>query len=303
MYCIEVVDSRNIDFYRNINPDIASRLFSLIPANVDYNVTLAFFFGQIVGMALVEDSGYKSRWQLKWVFVPPKYRRIGIAKAMLNKLEDEAVKKGAKMLFTVLQQNASNIDPIQSLLEDSGYEPPKPAFTVYRSLCREICDNIYWIKEYPVKELYESDTVRQGEFELFKWNLLNEEDVRYLNSGVEREFPYWVCPLGRDEHIRKDISIGIRHFGRLIGWVVTEHNGEDELYFRASFIKEEYRGTKLYVMVFATILQLQEREGIKYTTTHVSSDNKRMLRFMGHAFENRFENVSYQVRMVKNLPD
>lgn len=304
MYYIEIVHPGNIDSYRDISPDIAARLSNKISPGINYRAAIAFFPGQAAGFALAHDCGTEGKWRLEYVYVLPKYRRSGIALELLRKLEEEIVGMDCKAIFAIFLRDAQDVsgsDMTFSFLKAAGFEPPVPASTVFRCLCEDLCA-VYWVRNYPLKELYEKDSITHEQYEIFKWNLLNEDDTRYLLENSGKEYPKWANPLERDAYIRKDLSLGIRHMGRLAGWVVTEHYGGEELYFRASFINEAHRGTKLYLYVFATIMQMQRAVGIRYTSTHIETENKSMQRFMKHALEGRFESIRYELRMIKR-PD
>jgi hypothetical protein len=97
------------------------------------------------------------------------------------------------------------------------------------------------------------------------------------------------------------MSIGIRHLGKVIGWILTTHETPEVLNFFISYMNEQYRGTPFFLMAYATIVQLQVQAGITYIMTSILSANKPMLDFMENAFENRIESRYHKIIMIKNL--
>ena len=301
MYFIELADSSNIDKYRNISPDLASMLSQNIDTDFDYCAAIAFFPGQAVGLAIAKDVRYKGRWEFSLLFVLPKFRRLGIAGALAVRLEEAVAAKQGSLMFMTFRPDTPFAKAMQPLLESAGYELHKQTINVYRSKARDLCENIGWIKDYALKELYEKDAVQLGEYELFKWSLLKEKDAKYIEDNKGTQYPLWAYPLNSQNSIRKDMSIGIRHNDRVIGWILTGQNVPDDLAVILSFMHEQYRGTPFFLMAYATILQLQVKGDIMYITTSVLSNNKQMLSFMENAFENRIESTWYESRMIKNL--
>ncbi len=301
MYFIELADSSNIEKYRNINPDIASMLSQYTDTDFDYCAVIAFFPGQAVGLAIARDIRYKGRWEFSLLFVLPKFRRIGIARALAARLEQAVAGKQGVALFMTFRPDTPFAKSMQPLLESAGYELHDQTINVYRSKAADLCENIGWVKDYTITELYEKDSVQLGEYEFFKWHQLKEEDIKYIEDSKETQYPLWAYPLNAQKSIRKDMSIGIRHTDRVIGWILTGHNVSDELGILLSFMHDQYRGTPLFLMAYATILQLQVKADITYITTSILSSNKPMLSFMENAFDNRIQSAWHEIRMIKNL--
>ncbi|KUO74519.1 MAG: hypothetical protein APF81_03535 [Desulfosporosinus sp. BRH_c37] len=301
MYYIELADSENIAKYRNISPDIASLLSQYTDADFDYCAAIAFFPGQAVGVALARDLSYKGRWEFSWLFVLPKFRRLGIARALAAQLEQAVSARQGSLLFMTFRPDTPYGESVRPLLESTGYELHDQTVQIYRTKARDLTENIGWIREYALNELYGQDEIRLGEYELFKWRLLNDADVKYLEEHKGTEYPLWAYPLNGQKYLLQDMSIGIRRLGKVIGWVLTGQDAPDVLRFSISFMQEQYRGSPLFLMAYATILQLQVKADIPYMTTSILSGNKQLLSFIENAFGNKIECDYHEIRMIKNL--
>jgi GNAT superfamily N-acetyltransferase len=301
MFYIELVDSGNIDRYRDIRPDIYTVLSGYIKKSLDYCATIAFFPGQAVGLAFARDVRYKERWELLWPYVLSKFRRLGIARALFAGLEEAVLRKQGRQLYFVLPPDIPLSKCICPLLESLGYRQANHTLYTYRSEALDLYENIGWIKACAIRELEKRDSVPLGEYELFKWHLLQESDIRYLESGKGTDYPAWAYPLDSEKFMRKDLSLGIRHGNRPIGWIHTSADVPGELFMMLSFLHEQYRNTPLFPTAYATILHLQVKAGIKYMASRILSTNKHMLSFMENAFENRIQSVVRAERMLKDL--
>jgi ribosomal protein S18 acetylase RimI-like enzyme len=94
--------------------------------------------GEMVGFAITMAIPASLRlghyWQIKDLFVVPQWRRVGIARALLDHLRSGAVAAGALRL--VLQTETDNLDALR-LYEGSGFV----ALEGYRSLMLPLaCD-------------------------------------------------------------------------------------------------------------------------------------------------------------------
>lgn len=302
MYYIELADSGNIAKYRNISPDIASFLSLYADTDFAYCAALAFFPGQAVGVVLARDTQYKARWELPLLYVHPKFRRLGIGKALVLSLDNPVAERKASLLATTFRPDTPMGESMRPLLESAGYELHDQTIKIYRTKASDLTENIGWIKELALKELYNQDSVQLGEYELFKWSHLHDADANYIEEHKDT-YPFWAYPLRGQKHLRQDLSIGIRHRGKMIGWVLTVQEGLDVLRFSLSFMHEQHRGSPLFLAVYATILQLQVQAGISYMKTSILSGNRPMISFIENAFECKALSEYQEIRMIKNLKD
>ncbi|KJS66884.1 MAG: hypothetical protein JL50_09885 [Peptococcaceae bacterium BICA1-7] len=299
MYClVELKKENKLDFKRFVRPFFEGQ-FEKLDEDQSVCGAGATFFGDPVGLALCHNY-YENNWNVIIVYVVPKFRNMGIGTALMTNVEAMVSQRdGRKMLFSYQSDNTTRL-PVEKVLARRGFPEPLPEVNFYRTEIEKLCD-LGWIKKYVLAEALEKSTVFYREYEIFRWAELNDRDRDMLLASRGSIYSRDVSPLEMAEKIDGQLSLGVRHNGDLIGWLVTMKSGDDNLYIKASFLKEEYRGTSLYVVLFSTIMNLQKKAGIPYTTTEVRTDNKRMIRFMNHALADAGYTRTESLSTLKNL--
>lgn len=281
MYCLAELDKENKSAFKRFVRPFFEGQFEKLGEDQSVCGAGATFFGDPVGMALCHNY-YENDWNLIIVYVVPKFRNMGIGTALMTKVEAMVSQRdGHRMRFSYRSESPTR-SGVEKVLARRGFPEPSPEVNFYRTEIEKLC-NLGWIKKYVLAEALEKSTVFYREYEIFRWAELNDRDREMLLAGRGSVYGRDVSPLEMADQIDGQLSLGVRHSGNLIGWLVTMRSGNDTLYIKASFLKEEYRGTSLYLVLFSTIMNLQKRAGIPHTTTEVRADNSRMIRFMDHA--------------------
>jgi GNAT superfamily N-acetyltransferase len=111
-------------------------------------------------------------------------------------------------------------------------------------------------------------------FEKFPWKeLTSEERANLLSRLKEGEIPSSISPFGVSE---KDIehmnSFGLRHNGRVIGWVVTNRVAPDTIGYLSFFIEPEYQHTGYSMRLLADAIEINKASNVTHAMFTINMD-------------------------------
>ncbi|MDD2422005.1 MAG: GNAT family N-acetyltransferase [Heliobacteriaceae bacterium] len=245
----------------------------------------AFLFDKPIGLVMVRRVGERNL-AVSWLYVCPRYRNKGVGAALIGALEKMAGPgDGGKISFSYNSDSPFAVQ-IEALLAKTGFEKPNVSLCFFKTECAAALE-LGWVKRYVCKDLLERRIAQFGKYELFRWSELKDREKEYLKEIKGRLYPDWFCPLNEEKKNDPFLSLGIRHQDELIGYLVTRREGNDTLYIWRSYLRDEYRGSSLYVTLFSTVLHLQGRAGIRYFMSDIEESNTRTIKFAIHAFEKK----------------
>lgn len=251
--------------------------------------------GRLAGLALAElplapadaadaangpagaESGAESdrRPELLSLFVKPAARCAGVATALLAALERELVRRGATAMATVYTAGRPAIPALERVLEKRGWDAPRPRTLSVR---------------FPPQAALASDLFSErrmsalaGRLELFAWRDLDEASRARIRSS--HEAAPWITPAlapwrfaaaGFDPQS----SIGARHRGEVVGWVLNHVVAPGTVRFTCSFLRKDLSRRGRIVPLYHESLRRLAECGVERATfvTPVSYPN--MVRFI-----------------------
>jgi len=212
--------------------------------------------------------------------VAPGHRRRGIATALLARLEQEAVALGCRGLHTDYAADDRNAAILEGLFRKSGWSSPRASHIS----CRVIGTDF--------RRLVEAAWVKRcrlpREFSLFPWQEARRDELDRLrlrspDSRIYRS----VEPFGGGTAFEPINSIGLRHKGEIVGWMLTRRLGiPGLLLYNRLHVAPPYRKTGRAIAVLAESLRRHYAlEGHLPTMGgcfRTDRDNEPMLRFVRH---------------------
>ena len=285
MYFLSELNSANKASFSGYVPSLHKHFFLQIGEGSSICGVGAFLFDQAIGLALTRQVK-AGVWDIPWVYVSPRYRNKGVAAALLGELEKIVrQREGNKLIISYSTDNPFKMQ-IEALLTGKDFAVPKVLLSFFKFECAAAL-KLGWVRRYVCKEALEQRTARFGKYEIFRWAELKDKEKEYLKKIKGRLYPDWFCPLNGEAKNDPLLSLGVRYEGELIGYLVTRRVGGDTLHIWRSYLKDQYRGSPVYVTLFSTLLHLQDRAGIRYLMSDIEDNNIRMLKFAIHAFEKK----------------
>jgi len=285
LYYLSELNSANKAAFSGYVPSLHKHFFEQIGEGSSIFGVGAFLFDKAIGLALTRqvEAGV---WDIPWVYVSPRYRNKGVAAALLGELEKTVRQRAGNKLILSYSTDSPFKMQIEALLTGKEFTMPKVSVSYFKIECAAAL-KLGWVRRYVCKEALEQRTAKFGKYEIFRWAELKDKEKEYLKKIKGRLYPDWFCPLNGEEKNDPLLSLGVRYKDELIGYLVTRRVGDDTLHIWRSYLKDEYRGSPIYVTLFSTVLHLQDCAGIRYTMSDIEDNNIRTLKFAIHAFEKK----------------
>jgi GNAT superfamily N-acetyltransferase len=187
----------------------------------------------LVGLALAEAprSAGAGAPELLSLFVQPELRGRGIATDMLAQLESELLGRGFHTLDAVYMTGKPSLPALERVFAKRSWSPPKTRVVTLRFTPEEATHTPWWGR------------VRLGaDYEIFPWTEMTPEGLEQIRQSDERS--HWVAVgLEAWRHGRTAFdpvsSLGLRHRGEVVGWVINHRVTEDLVRFTCSYMRPD----------------------------------------------------------------
>ena len=225
---------------------------------------------QPAGLALAELAPDRHLATIRSVFVAPTHRRRGIGTALFIRLDAELSQRGCNELdFAYVTDNPST-PVIEKILRKSGWEPPQARML----LCRGD------------RRILEAPLIRRRRlpagFSIFPWCELSADD----RTAMRRQawYPEMLSPFRDEEMQEPENSLGLRHHGQIVGWLITHRVSSTMIRYHSMFIRPEVRphGCALPMIAEAIDRQARYRGLDSFGAFCVALDNRPMVKFVRH---------------------
>jgi GNAT superfamily N-acetyltransferase len=179
-----------------------------------------------------EDGGRSPRDpEMLSLYVKPEARGQGIATALVERLEDCLRREGHSRVRVVYMTGKPAIEWVERILRRRGWSEPATRSITVRFTPEQALETPWFGKARPLG----------GEYEVFPWQeLTTEERARLILS---QKLAPWIAkglePWKHDAHGFCEISsLGVRHEGEVVGWVVNHRVSFDTVRFTCSFVRK-----------------------------------------------------------------
>ena len=223
--------------------------------------------GEPVGLGLCE-RGPEGRARLHSIYVAEAFRGRGLATALLERLEVEAAAAGAWELSAVWMTGEPSTAAVERVLARRGWEPPALRMYVLKSDHPSI-DRARWMTR----------RLDPG-FETFLWKDLTEAESLALHRRQETApVPAPLFPFDLNPYFEPHTSLGVRHRGEVVGWVVNHRFDERTLRFTCSYLREDLQGRGRLIAVYAESIDRMRPIGLSEAIWTVPAEFPRMVAF------------------------
>jgi predicted N-acetyltransferase YhbS len=203
--------------------------------------------GVPVGLLLVQsptagvaDGGDAQRpksAKLLSVSVLPAWRQLGVASRLMLSIEEKLRERDCVGLTADHTTLMPAWQPFERLLAACHWCAPDAKLLMSKGYCREVL-KAPWLnalREVP------------PEFELFEWTQLSvEERIQLQHDVAEGMIPYVLSPFTEVEDIEPSISVGVRHHGEVVAWMIVTRSPlvPDALCYRSTFVRPHLRAAQ-----------------------------------------------------------
>jgi hypothetical protein len=193
---------------------------------------------------------------------------------MLGHLERALAREGCSRVTLSYRSNWSSVPAIERLLENANWPP-----AVTHSL---ICKTDRRIEKAP----WLAPVTWPDGFEVFPWVGLTPEDGEDMQRRQEEEgwYPEHLTPFQALERLEPANSLGLRHEGRVVGWLITHRTAPDTVQYTSLFLDRKVRGRGLALPLVVEAIARQEtiEKEAPYGLFQVEVENQKMMSFLDH---------------------
>ena len=171
------------------------------------------------------------------VSVLPAWRQRGVASRLMRSIETELRERDCIGLTADYTTLMPAWQPFERLLAASHWSAPDARLLMSKGYCREVV-KAPWLdalREMPL------------DFELFEWTQLRADERTQLHHDVaEGKIPYELSPFTEVEDIEPSISVGVRHHGEVVAWMIVTRVPlvPNALCYRSTFVRPHLRAAQ-----------------------------------------------------------
>jgi GNAT superfamily N-acetyltransferase len=232
--------------------------------------------GEPVGLALGEvPLAEGDPPELLSVFVAPDWRGLGLATALVARLEAAVAGRGFRALTTVYTAGRPSIAAVEAILAARGWTPPEARTVTVR----------FDPAAFLATELFEPRRIAAlgARLELFPWRDLTEGERERIRASHESS--PWITPAlapWRFEKAGFDAvsSVGARYRGEVVGWVINHRVAPDYVRFTCSFMRKDISRRGRIVPLYEAALRALAREGCRRSSFVTPVCYPNMIRFI-----------------------
>lgn len=203
-----------------------------------------------VGLLVGAISSENSDAHLLSLTVVSEHQSRGIATEMLRQFEEAVCARDGQVLYA---SYVGDNPPLERAFAKQGWDAPRVMAVAVECSPEAI---------YP-SPIYQMKAVAPPEFEFFAWADLTATD-RAAIEARERQLGGWysaashagnVSPFVEEQFLEPQCSVGLRHQGEVVGWMIVHRIRADALHFISLFLSPEYRRQNLGILLVMSAVQ------------------------------------------------
>jgi N-acetylglutamate synthase-like GNAT family acetyltransferase len=224
-----------------------------------------------IALVLAETYPQEKTAIILSIFVKPEYRNQGIATDLLIHLEQSLRERGYQAVELVYTTGKSTTPALEHLLDKCGWNQPQLRLLIGKATSEQMIE-APWLYKYSLPE----------DFTIFPWPDLTEAERTAILEKQEKQawYPDNLSPFVQEQEIEPLNSLGLRHQGQVVGWMVTHRIAPDTIRYTRLFVKQELQKMGRAIPLLAESIKLQCSTDIPYGIWTIQQDNLGMLNFM-----------------------
>ena len=228
---------------------------------------------EVVGLAVSVAGPLGKGVEVVSFAVREDLRRRGLGTLLLASVEAEMVRRGFEAVEVAYRDGWESAPAVRRLLAARGWSRPRPqvllATTDFRFL-RFLESS--GLRERPLPDGYE----------IFSWDDLDGAQRREIVRRQQREpwYPEALSPFQLEERLDREVSVGLRHRGRVVGWLLAHRVGDEVVQYTSLFVEPGHGKLGRGLPLIAAAARRQERSGVPRAIFAVQADNRAMRRLL-----------------------
>jgi GNAT superfamily N-acetyltransferase len=249
----------------------------------------AYAGDEMIGAAIADVRSTSKVCKLESVFVGAPHRGRGIAEGLVRALERHARSHGSIRLEALYSGTASSAPTVAHVLAKAGWTVPRGSTLILDGSIR--ISEARWVK-----------TVASGEYEIFGWSDLTMHEAAdlALEPGTSPWYPPALGPFP-EQPVEAACSVGVRHRGRVVGWMLTHRVDPARLRYSRLFVRREHRARFSGIALVAEAIRRQHAAGIPNCLCAVASENAAMMRVVRRRLQPYIESKTELCCALKDL--
>lgn len=230
---------------------------------------------QYVGAVVMELYPNGVSKILSWYVLPP-FRGLGIGKELLKRSEKVLRQNKFNTIIAQYRSDWKSIDKINFILKENNWQKGKIVASLYKVRIEEVA-KASWIKQ----------KYSNPDIEMFLWNTLTVQEQQQIQEKQSHTewYPTTVDPFIKQENRVDALSFGLRHKGRIVGWLITHSLKSGTLEFAHLFVDTKMIGNELsnytiFLSLLSNVIVKACEEGYKYGLFQVQEGNTTMYKFV-----------------------
>jgi len=207
--------------------------------------------GEPAGLGVAVGSDGTVR--VMWLYVAPRARRRGLGRRILDGLTTEARTDGAETLVARWLEGRPSTPAVERLV--AGWSAPTHRATIYRAHDDDSAVIVRqpWVLNPPSRPGYD----------LFAWSELSEADRQRIDDELDRGELTATAAfdpfLPNRFPVDPELSVGVRHEGRVVGWMINRKMGPGVTFIDRLWLEPEHQWSAGAVAALAWYLRNGER--------------------------------------------
>lgn len=219
--------------------------------------------GKPIGLILVQLIQVLQTGDILYLFVAEKHRGDQIEKQLLSLVQQELTKQNFILLLFSYPGNKPESAHLEQAFKTLGW-PPTRLLIIH---CR--FDGYQFNPPWLKRGFHFSKGVRE-----FSWDKLKpSERAELMKQEKNQIFPTYVSPFKNSPFpIEKINSLGLRHKGEVIGWMITQRIDPDTIRYSALYIQKSWQTTGSALKLLKDSIMKQIKSGVKWGVLDVNLD-------------------------------
>jgi GNAT superfamily N-acetyltransferase len=233
---------------------------------------LAEVGGVAAGLAVAQPYDESAGGTVQSLFVRPDQRRQGIGAGLLAWLGERLEARGIRQVDVRYMDTELTSESMAPLLARCGWSPPETWMVFCRSEIRTVAEAPWVVRTPGLPE----------DFSIFPWAELSSEEREDILLR-QRERPWYPEDLGPflDEALIEPInSVGLRHRGRVVGWLSTHRVAADTIRYTTLFVARHHQRMARGVALMAEAVRRHATSCVPYGACAVNWENPGMSVFV-----------------------
>jgi GNAT superfamily N-acetyltransferase len=222
---------------------------------------------ELIGAAFANLLAKPLVGTLQSVFVSAAHRGRGVAQALIGGLERHVSSRGVRRIEAMYAGTAPSAPTIAHILAKAGWKAPNPPTLILGGSVR--IAEAAWTRHVPAG------------YEIFPWSELSAAETAQL-ATPHGTAPWYPPPLGPfpDEPVEPLCSVGVRHAGQVVGWMLTHRVDHERVRYSRLFVRQEHRARFSGLALIAEAIRRQRAAQIPKCLCAISTGNGAMMRIL-----------------------